>query len=228
MNTRMIPIKDNIKTHSFPIITACIIVVNILIFLWQKITLTPAENEFLVKYYGVMPYDFFTALTKHYELIPYNVMTIFTSMFLHGGVLHIGGNMLYLFIFGKSVEDAIGHKRFFIFYFLSGITATIFQLLYEPESKIPMIGASGAISGILGAYLLLFPYARIVTMLIIIIFIKFVQLPAILLLTLWFFMQILYSHTDGVAWYAHIGGFIFGLAAIKFFDRRRTGKLRRI
>jgi len=224
----MIPIKDNIKTHSFPIITACIIVVNILIFLWQKITLTPSENEFIIRYYGIMPYDFFLALTKKHELIPYNIMTIFTSMFLHGGFFHLGGNMLYLFIFGKSVEDVIGHKRFFVFYFLSGLAAAIFQLLYEPESKIPMIGASGAVSGILGAYLILFPYAKIVTMLIIIIFIKFVQLPAILLLTLWFFMQILYSHTDGVAWYAHIGGFIFGLIVIKFFGRRKFVKTKRL
>ncbi|MCX7966085.1 MAG: rhomboid family intramembrane serine protease [Syntrophorhabdaceae bacterium] len=224
----MIPIKDNIKTHSFPIITACIIVVNILIFLYQRITLTPVEYEFIVKYYGIMPYDFFMALTKKHELIPYNIMTIFTSMFLHGGFFHVGGNMLYLFIFGKSVEDAIGHKKFLIFYFLSGITAAFFQLLYEPESRVPMIGASGAVSGILGAYLILFPYAKIVTMLIIIIFIKFVQLPAILLLTLWFFMQILYSHTDGVAWYAHIGGFVFGLLAIKFFRRRKALKFRRL
>ncbi|MBP8626335.1 MAG: rhomboid family intramembrane serine protease [Syntrophorhabdales bacterium] len=218
----MIPLKDNLKTRTFPIITTCIIFVNILIFLWQRFTLTPSENEFIFKYYGLMPYDFWVSLSSNHGLIPYNVMTIFTSMFLHGGIPHIGGNMLYMFIFGKSVEDSLGRKRFFLFYLLSGITAAIFQLLYDPQSKIPMIGASGAVSGILGAYLILFPRAKIVTMLIIIVFIKFVQLPAVLFLTIWFFIQILYSHTDGVAWYAHIGGFIFGLITTRWFTKKRA------
>lgn len=216
----MIPIKDNIKTRTFPIITTCVIFVNILIFLWQRLVLSLEESEFIHKYYGLVPHDFLVSITTNHDLIPYNIMTIFTSMFLHGGILHIGGNMLYLLIFGKSVEDYIGHKKFFLFYILSGTVAAIFQLLYDPQSKIPMIGASGAVSGILGAYLILFPYAKIVTMLIIIIFIKFVQLPAILMLTVWFFIQVLYSHTDGVAWYAHIGGFIFGLLTVKIFSRK--------
>ncbi|HOV89284.1 MAG TPA: rhomboid family intramembrane serine protease [Syntrophorhabdaceae bacterium] len=220
----MIPIKDNLKTRTFPIITACFIFVNILIFLWQRFTLTTSENEFIFKYYGLIPYDFWASLSLNHNLIPYNIMTIFTSMFLHGGILHVGGNMLYMLIFGKSVEDSFGHKRFFLFYFLSGITASIFQLLYDPQSKIPMVGASGAISGILGAYLILFPRAKIVTMLIIIIFIKFVQLPAVLLLTVWFFIQVLYSHTEGVAWYAHIGGFIFGLLTARWFSRKRQAR----
>jgi len=221
----MIPIKDNLKTRTFPIITACIIFVNILIFLWQRLILTPSDNEFIFKYYGLMPYDFWVSLTTNHSLIPYNIMTIFTSMFLHGGFIHVGGNMLYLFIFGKSVEDSLGHKRFFLFYIFSGIMAALFQLLYDPQSKIPMIGASGAVSGTLGAYLILFPHAKIVTMLIIIVFIKFVQLPAILLLTIWFFIQVLYSHTDGVAWYAHIGGFIFGLLTARFLVIKRSFRL---
>jgi len=220
----MIPIKDNLKTRTFPIITACFIFVNILIFLWHRFTLTTSENEFIFKYYGLIPYDFCASLSLNHNLIPYNIMTIFTSMFLHGGILHVGGNMLYMLIFGKSVEDSFGHKRFFLFYFISGITESIFQLLYDPQSKIPMVGASGAISGILGAYLILFPRAKIVTMLIIIIFIKFVQLPAVLLLTVWFFIQVLYSHTEGVAWYAHIGGFIFGLLTARWFSRKRQAR----
>ncbi len=177
------------------------------------------------KYYGFVPQELVVSVTKQWDLVPYNIMTLFTSMFLHGGVLHLAGNMLYLWIFGNNVEDAFGHIRFVIFYLISGLVAAGFQLFYDPTSNIPMIGASGAISGVLGAYLVLYPYARIKTLLIIIIFIKVVELPAVLLLTIWFFMQVLYStNMDGVAWYAHIGGFIFGLLTAKLFVRKVTRK----
>jgi len=125
--------------------------------------------------------------------------------------------MLYIWIFGNNIEDAIGHKKFIIFYFLSGIIAALFQFLYDPQSNIPMIGASGAVSGILGAYLILFPYAKVKTVMFILIFIKVVELPAILLLSIWFFIQLLFSNGEGIAWYAHIGGFIFGLLSIRLF-----------
>jgi membrane associated rhomboid family serine protease len=179
----------------------------------------------IYKYYGFVPHELIMSLTTQWNLVPYNVMTIFTSIFLHGGFLHLAGNMLYLWIFGNSVEDALGHTRFIFFYFVSGLIAAAFQLLYDPSSNVPMIGASGAISGVLGAYLVLYPYARIKTLLIIIVFIKVVELPAILLLTIWFFMQVLYSISmDGVAWYAHIGGFIFGLLTVKLFVRKSGRK----
>ena len=161
-----------------------------------------------------------TAFNVRWDLAPYNVMTVFTSMFLHGGFFHLAGNMLYLWIFGNNVEDAMGHGRFMLFYLLAGIVAAVAQLLYDPASSIPMVGASGAVSGILGAYLVLYPYARIKTLLFIVIFIKIVELPAIVLLTIWFFMQVLYSQFEGVAWYAHIGGFVFGLVTIKLFSRK--------
>lgn len=132
--------------------------------------------------------------------------------------------MLYLWIFGNNIEDAMGHGRFIFFYLLAGIVAAFAQLLYDPASTIPMIGASGAVSGVLGAYLVLYPFARIKTLLFIIIFIKIVELPAIVLLTIWFFMQVLYSSLEGVAWYAHIGGFIFGLVMIKLFSRKSLSK----
>jgi membrane associated rhomboid family serine protease len=215
----MIPLRDNIPTRSYPIITTSIIVVNILIFLWQKLSLPPAESVLVYKTFGLVPRELLLSLADRTELLPYNVATVFTSMFLHGGFFHLGGNMLYLWIFGNNIEDSMGHLRFILFYLLGGVVAAVFQVLYDPSSMTPMIGASGAVSAVLGGYLVLFPYARISTMLFIIIFIKIVRLPAVLLLTLWFFMQILYSQADGVAWYAHIGGFIFGLVSIKLFSR---------
>lgn len=221
----MIPLKDNVPTRTLPIIAVGFIFVNILIFLWQRFALQSSASELIYKYYGFVPHEFIISLTSQWALVPYNVMTIFTSMFLHGSFLHLAGNMLYLWIFGKNVEDALGHIRFIFFYLVSGFIAVVFQLLYDPSSNVPMIGASGAISGVLGAYLVLYPYARIKTLLIIIIFIKVIELPAILLLTIWFFMQVLYSTSmEGVAWYAHIGGFIFGLLTAKLFVRKSGRK----
>jgi len=187
------------------------------------------ENQIVYKYYGLVPREFVASLSLRLDLVPYNVMTIFSSMFLPGGFLHLGGNMVYLWIFGNNIEDAMGHGRFIFFYLLAGIFAAFAQLLYDPVSTIPMIGASGAVSGVLGAYLVLYPFARIKTVLFIIIFIKVVELPAIVLLTIWFFMQVLYSSLEGVAWYAHIGGFIFGLVTIKLFSKKplsRSSKTR--
>jgi membrane associated rhomboid family serine protease len=135
--------------------------------------------------------------------------------------------MLYLWIFGNNVEDALGHMRFIFFYLVSGLVAAAFQFSNDPSSSVPMIGASGAISGVLGAYLVLYPYARIKTLLIIFIFFKVIELPAILLLTVWFLIQVFYSTSmEGVAWFAHIGGFIFGLLTIKLFVRKSNRKSR--
>ncbi|HEX2966291.1 MAG TPA: rhomboid family intramembrane serine protease [Syntrophorhabdaceae bacterium] len=221
----MIPLKDNIPTRTLPIIAIGLIFVNISTFLWQRFGLMPAASELVYKYYGFVPRELMSSLSDEWTLLPYNIMTLFTSMFLHGGFLHLGGNMLYLWIFGNNVEDSFGHFRFIIFYLLSGVVAAGFQLFHNPLSSIPMIGASGAISGVLGAYLVLYPYARVKTLLIIIIFIKIIDLPAVLLLTIWFFMQVLYSaNMNGVAWYAHIGGFLFGLITAKLFAMGRGRK----
>jgi membrane associated rhomboid family serine protease len=138
-------------------------------------------------------------------------------MFLHGGVLHIAGNMLYLWIFGNNIEDALGHPKFVLFYLLSGLVAAFVQVSFDPAASVPMIGASGAVSGILGAYLLLFPWARVKTLIFIFVFITTVDIPAMVLLTMWFLVQILFSHGQGVAWFAHIGGFVFGLVTVKVF-----------
>ncbi|MBA4417047.1 MAG: rhomboid family intramembrane serine protease [Syntrophus sp. (in: bacteria)] len=219
----MIPIKGTIPKRAFPIITTSIIFVNMLLFLWQKLFLRGAEEELLCKQFGLIPRELLS-IASQWNLMPHNVLTIFTSMFLHEGALHLIGNMLYLWIFGGNVEDTMGRKRFLFFYLLSGIAAALFQLSYDPSSDIPMIGASGAVSGILGAYLVLFPLARVKTILIIIVLIKIVEVPAVLLLTIWFLMQIFFSYSAGVAWYAHIGGFIFGLIFVKIFTLKKRRK----
>lgn len=213
----MIPLKDNIPSRTYPIITIIIIVVNIVIFVYASIMPANAQRV-LIERYALIPKEFLISLGDRTELLPYNVLTIFTSMFLHGGIFHVGGNMLYLYIFGNNIEDSLGHVRFVLFYGASGAAAALMQFLFDPASSLPMIGASGAVSGILGAYLLLFPYAKIKTLIFIFIFITTVEMPAVVMLTIWFLMQLAFSHIGrGVAWWAHIGGFVFGLLSIKLF-----------
>lgn len=212
----MIPLKDDVPTRTFPIITISIVLVNIFIFVWSRTLSTGAEIELLDKY-ALVPKELLVSFESRPDLLPYNVLTIFTSMFLHGGILHVGGNMLYLWIFGNNVEDVLGHGRFVVFYLFSGFVAALVQYFFDPGSAVPMIGASGAVSGILGAYLLLFPKARVKTLVFIVVFITTVEIPAVLLLTVWFLVQILFSHGQGIAWFAHIGGFIFGLLTIRLF-----------
>ena len=214
----MIPLKDNVPTRTFPIITITIVLVNILVFL-RSLMLTDGLGRHVVQAYALIPKELLVAATARPDLLPYNILTIFTSMFLHGGILHLGGNMLYLWIFGKNVEDATGHSRFILFYLFSGVAAALVQCSVDPGSTVPMIGASGAVSGILGAYLLLYPRARVKTLIFIFLFITTVDIPAMVLLSLWFFVQIIFSHGQGVAWFAHIGGFLFGLVTIKLFTR---------
>jgi membrane associated rhomboid family serine protease len=227
----MIPLKDDVPTRTFPIITVCIVLVNIFIFLWSRTLSTGSEMDLLDKY-AFVPKELLVSFGSRPDLLPYNVLTMFTSMFLHGGILHVGGNMLYLWIFGNNVEDVLGHGRFVVFYVFAGLVAALVQYSFDPGSPVPMIGASGAVSGILGAYLLLFPRARVKTLIFIFVFITTVEIPAMLLLTVWFLVQILFSHGQGVAWFAHIGGFIFGLLTIKLFalrvpkGRRNTARRR--
>ena len=146
-------------------------------------------------------------------------------MFLHGGFLHLIGNMLYLWIFGNNIEDTLGHFRFLIFYLLVGLSAALIQVLSDPQSTTPMIGASGAVAGILGAYLLLFPQARILTLMFIFIFIRMIRIPALIVLGFWFLVQLLSitsGYETGVAFFAHIGGFVAGLILVKVFQPQKT------
>jgi membrane associated rhomboid family serine protease len=153
---------------------------------------------------------------------------LFSSMFLHGGWFHIIGNMLYLWIFGDNVEDRLGHGRFVLFYILCGLAAALTQIYLNPTSKVPMVGASGAVAGILGAYLLLFPHSRILALIPLGFFIQFAEIPALVFLVFWFLMQFLSgavsltaaSSGGGVAWWAHIGGFAGGMALVYVFPKR--------
>lgn len=195
----------------------------------MRLMLPPGQTEAVVREFGFIPGDFLLSLSRDFAYLPFNVATIGTSMFLHAGFLHLIGNVLYLWIFGNNIEDSMGHRRYVVFYLASGVAAALTQFSVEPAARVPMIGASGAVSGVLGAYLVLFPYARIKTLIFILVFFTWVDLPAIVLLTAWFLGQILFSDTGGVAWFAHIGGFIFGMAAVKIFTagRRQVRRNRR-
>ncbi len=217
----MIPIRDAIRSKTFPVVNTLIIILNVLAFLWQ-LSQGPNLKEALFLY-GIVPIrysdpDISIHFTTFEQLLPF-----LTSMFLHGGFLHILGNMWFLYIFGDNIEDRLGHLRYFIFYIFCGIIAGIVHLITNWNSKIPTIGASGAISGIMGAYLLLFPHSRILTLIPIFFFFQFVEIPAFVFLGYWLLLQLFSAGitpkgVGGIAWWAHIGGFIAGLIFIKVFD----------
>lgn len=221
----MIPLRDDNPTELRPIVTVTIIVLCLLVFALQ-LALGNAGFGAMVYRFGFTPAALFGDPVDHAHagaLSP--LITIFTSMFLHGGVAHAAGNMLYLWIFGNNVEDAMGHTRFIVFYLVCGAAAAATHAGPSPDSVIPMIGASGAISGILGAYLLLFPRARVLILIPFGLYSRVVWLPALWVLGLWFVLQILSSlladtSAGGVAWGAHIGGFVAGVLLIPVFKRR--------
>jgi membrane associated rhomboid family serine protease len=274
----LIPIKDNIPTSRFPILTVLLIVVNLIVFGWQLSfsssdysngayrTLGVSEQDQNTLEYGAIPYrlthpgedcavgvtdaakpqaDVVCQGTSAYlqakrlaanRNAPFQTLdsppwwaTVFTSMFMHGGILHIAFNMLFLWIFGNNVEDSMGRPRFLLFYLLAGVVAAYVQSLLSADSTVPAIGASGAIAGVLGGYLLLYPRARVLTVVFIIFFVTLIEIPAVIMLGIWFALQFLPAvgqvGTDavsggGVAYWAHVGGFAFGLAAIKLFANR--------
>ena len=221
----MIPLHDDNPTRTFPVVTVALIAGCTLVFLWQ-LTLDPRSGQAVVYALGLIPAVVLHKVSLSPELaVVAPAATVFTSMFLHGGFLHLGGNMLYLWIFGNNVEDAMGHGRFLAFYLLCGTAAACGQILQDPGSQVPMIGASGAISGVLGAYLLLYPHARVLVVIPLGFFPYIVRIPAGWVLGIWFFLQLLSSLLShgveaGVAWFAHIGGFIAGMLLIPVFKRR--------
>lgn len=207
----MIPIKDNIKSHRIPFINYFLILLNVAVFVYEIYLSKEGFLENFIHQYGIKPFFLLTS--------PLNeAKTLISSMFLHAGWLHFIGNMLYLYIFGDNVEDRLGHFKYLIFYIFCGISAAIIQIIFSSTSKIPLIGASGAIAGILGCYLIFFPSARVLTIIPFGIFIRIVQIPAFVFLGLWFLLQ-MYSGTmslglratGGIAWWAHSGGFIVGV-----------------
>ena len=228
----MIPLHDNNPTETFPFLTIGIIVVSVLVFIWQ-ISLHESAQQSVAYSLGTVPALLFDGPQINISnLLAPSSLTLFTSMFLHGGWMHLLGNMLYLWIFGNNIEDTLGHKRFLIFYIMAGLAAALSHALLNPASTLPMIGASGAISGILGAYLVLFPKAKILVAIPLGIFIPVIRIPAIYVLGFWFILQIINSvlidtSGGGVAWGAHIGGFVAGIILLPFFRLGLKKKLRK-
>ena len=184
-----------------------------------------SERDAFAFSYGLVPGEFLLGKDLPPRIPLPLWMTLLSSMFLHGGLLHLLGNMLYLWIFGDNVEDAMGHVRFFIFYLLCGAAAAFAQIAIGPHSGVPLIGASGAIAGVLAAYVMLFPHARVLTLIPVFFFVRLVAIPAVLLLGLWFLFQVIsgagsVGETSGVAWFAHIGGFVAGGILVLAFRRR--------
>jgi membrane associated rhomboid family serine protease len=218
----VIPLRDINPTERFAIVTLLLVIANSMVFLYE-LTLGQSGGELFVSSYALIPARLFSGAGLNDGSLP-AAATIFTSMFLHGGVLHIAGNMLYLWIFGNNVEDDTGRLRFILFYLLCGTVAALTHALVNRTSIIPMIGASGAVSGVLGAYLLLYPRARVVTLVFFGFYIRTMEIPAIIVLGSWFVIQFLSalstpSSGGGIAWYAHVGGFVAGLVLIGLFKR---------
>jgi membrane associated rhomboid family serine protease len=280
----VLPLRDNIPTDRFPVLTVILIALNVAIFGWQ-LTLgsedyssaelqtlgVPEEEQFQIQY-GAIPYrltnpgedcgvgavprpsgqarvevvcegteefdqasELATQAGPEAPLVPLDDApwwaTVFTSMFMHGSILHIAGNMLFLWVFGNNIEDSMGRPRFIAFYLLSGVVAVYAQTALSPDATVPTIGASGAVAGVLGGYILLHPRARVLTLVFIIFLVTFIEIPAAVVLGIWFVLQLLPAvgqvatpevagESGGVAYLAHIGGFLFGLAMIKLFANR--------
>lgn len=221
----MFPLRDNIPTKSFPIVNYLLIIANLAIFIKEVQLSSIGHFDTFIFHFGFVPSRFLA------EPLPY-LSTLFSSIFLHGSWGHVLGNMWYLYIFGDNVEDNLGHVRYLFYYVLMGVGATGAQMLANPHSTLPMVGASGAIAGILGSYFVLYPRARVLSLFVIFIFIRIVEIPAFFFLGFWFLMQAisglgtlggpgLRGDMGGVAWWAHAGGFMAGFLCIPFFRKQK-------
>lgn len=219
----MIPLRDTIPSRRWPVVNTALIVLNVLVFLFET-SLSDRLLENFIFSYGLVPVEFWAGagLTRW--------LPVFSSMFLHGGWFHLLSNMLALYIFGDNVEDRMGHGRYLIFYLLGGLLAALAHAWAYPNSALPTVGASGAISAVLGAYLILYPWSRVLTLIPLFIFVQVVEIPALIYLGFWFLLQLfngafaLSADTfqgGGVAWWAHIGGFVAGAALVMLFAGRR-------
>jgi len=220
----MIPVRDKTPADLFPVITISIIVANVAMFAYQ-VSSGARQFEQFTAGFAVIPATFVA-----HPFSPSQYTLVFTSMFLHGGLLHLAGNMLFLWIFGNNVEDYFGHIRFAVFYLCCGVAATLAHIFVNSSSGVPVIGASGAISGVLGAYFLLFPKARVVAVIPVFFFLYFLEVPAYFFLGVYILLQLLYAlptlsggpaATHGIAWFAHIGGFVAGIVLLYAFNKRR-------
>jgi len=214
----MIPLSDENPTRNFPLITLMAIGANIWIYFAMFFS-AAVPPELVFNQYGLVPYNLTHSPVTEYP-------AVFSSMFIHSGFWHLAGNMLYLWIFGNNIEDVLGKFRFILFYLVCGTIAALGHIATNTDSIIPMVGASGAVSGVLGAYLVLFPFARVKTLIFIVIFITVIRIPAVVLLGLWMALQVLNGlaapEGAGVAWFAHIGGFLAGMILILPFRKMRT------
>ena len=212
----MIPLRDVIPSRTTPYVTIGLIGVNVLVFLYEMTLGDPHLDEFIL-YFGLVPAAF-------------SWVAVLTSMFLHGGFLHVGGNMLFLWIFGDNVEDRMGHGRFLVFYLLCGAAAALAQTAMSPDSVVPMVGASGAVAGIMGAYFVLYPHSRIVTLIPLFVFFHVMEVPALVFLGLWFVLQFISGvgsiaaatggePAGGIAFWAHVAGFVAGVSGVLVFRR---------
>ena len=223
----MIPLRDTLPSRHIPWVTRMLLVANIVMF-GVELRQSPQLEAFLYRY-GVVPSDFLVQAPSDFLNWPHLFLTLFTSQFLHAGLLHLVTNMLYLWIFADNVEDRLGHGRFLLLYLASGVVAALTQIVISPRSSIPMVGASGAIAGVLGAYLLMFPSARIVALVPLGLFWETLEIPALVFLGLWFLLQWFYglgsigqmADVGGVAFWAHIGGFVNGMMWVALFRPRR-------
>ena len=230
----MIPIRDENRKKTFPLMTTLLLLTNVTVFVFQ--VMYAHGMEAVIMKYGAIPWEI-----VHFQELPNqkwifqsdipSVLTLLTSMFMHGGLLHLIGNMLYLWIFADNVEALTGHVALLPFYVLCGLAASITHIAFDPQSTIPMVGASGAISGILGAYFIRFPKAKVDMLFIFFFFIKVFRVPAPVMLGVWFLMQIfsglgsLERHGGGVAWFAHIGGFVAGMVLIFAFEKKGNKRI---
>jgi membrane associated rhomboid family serine protease len=218
----MIPIRDGIPTRETPVVNYLLIAANILVFLWM-FSMPESALETVVARYAMVPAHFADGVSLE------DIFTIFTSMFMHAGLAHIGGNMIYLWIFGDNVEDRLGHFRYLMFYLVGGVVASLTHLVTTWGSELPTVGASGAIAAVLGAYLLLFPASRIATFIPLGFFSRLTVVPAAIVLGLWFVLQFFNgvlalggADVGGVAVWAHIGGFVAGMVMVKLLPLERT------
>lgn len=214
----MIPIRDMNPSKNYPVVNYSLIVINVLVFLMQLVQSDPAKFNF---YYGLVPARYTHSDISAYFSLGQQIFAFLSFMFLHGGFLHIIGNMWSLYIFGDNIEDRLGHFRYLIFYILCGIASGIAHIVFNLGSKAPVIGASGAISGVMGAYFMLYPRAKILTLIPIVFIPIFIEIPAFMFLGLWILFQFVNaagSGGAGIAWWAHIGGFIFGIIFLKMFE----------
>jgi membrane associated rhomboid family serine protease len=239
----MLPVRDNIPTTRVPYVTYALIAANIVVyFFWQRGGLSLGDPSGMHYQCQLAEWAAVPGEITHSASTPFPAQcgtgganpfaTIFTAMFMHAGLLHLGGNMLFLWIFGNNVEDAMGPLKYLLFYVLSGIAALALQIIPDYNSLVPTLGASGAIAGVLGGYIRLFPRAKVITVIFIVFFFTILELPAMLVLGFWFVEQALFaansigSSGGGVAYFAHVGGFVFGLLAVRAFTRRRRSEPR--